>query len=75
MVWRHLPGIVGCLDDPVADHAIIRTWCLAQRARQDVKVVLSGDRRGRNLCRFSSLPERNEAVVTRWARDAGARQL
>lgn len=70
MVWRHLPEIVGCLDDPVADHAIIPTWFLAQRARQDVKVVLSGDRRGRNLCRFSSLPERNDAVGARCGRVA-----
>ena len=43
MVWRHLPEIVGCMDDPVADHAIIPTWFLAQRAQQDVKVVLSGE--------------------------------
>ena len=43
MVWRHLPEIVGCMDDPVADHAIIPTWFLAQRARQDVKMVLSGE--------------------------------
>ncbi len=43
MVWRHLPEIVCCMDDPVADHAIIPTWFLAQRARQDVKLVLSGE--------------------------------
>lgn len=43
MVWRHLPEIVGCMDDPAADYAIIPTWFLAQRARQDVKVVLSGE--------------------------------
>lgn len=43
MVWRHLPEIVGCMDDPVADQAIIPTWFLAQRARQDVKLVLSGE--------------------------------
>ncbi len=43
MVWRHLPEIVGCMDDPSADYAIIPTWFLAQRARQDVKVVLSGE--------------------------------
>ncbi|MDE2515447.1 MAG: asparagine synthase (glutamine-hydrolyzing), partial [Rhodospirillales bacterium] len=39
MVWRHLPEIVACLDDPAADYAIIPTWFLARRARQDVKVV------------------------------------
>ena len=43
MVWRHLPEIVACMDDPAADYAIIPTWFLAQRARKDVKVVLSGE--------------------------------
>ncbi len=43
MVWAHLPKIVACVDDPAADYAIIPTWFLAQRARQDVKVVLSGE--------------------------------
>src|SRR5579863_2623900 len=43
MVWQHLPEIVGCMDDPAADYAIIPTWFLARRARQDVKVVLSGE--------------------------------
>jgi len=43
MVWRHLPEIVACLDDPVADYAVIPTWLLARRARQDVKVILSGE--------------------------------
>ncbi len=42
-VWRHLPEIVACMDDPAADYAIIPTWFLARRARQDVKVVLSGE--------------------------------
>lgn len=43
MVWRDLPRIVGAMDDPAADYAIIPTWFLAQRARQEVKVVLSGE--------------------------------
>ncbi len=43
MVWRHLPEIVACMDDPAADYAIIPTWFLARRARQDVKVVLCGE--------------------------------
>jgi len=43
MVWRHLPEIVACMDDPVTDFAIIPTWFLAQRARAEVKVVLSGE--------------------------------
>jgi asparagine synthase (glutamine-hydrolysing) len=40
---RHLPEIVACMDDPAADYAIIPSWFLARRARQDVKVVLSGE--------------------------------
>ena len=40
---RHLPAIAACMDDPAADYAIIPTWLLARRARQDVKVVLSGE--------------------------------
>ncbi|MFC7475450.1 asparagine synthase (glutamine-hydrolyzing) [Dankookia sp. GCM10030260] len=43
MVWRELPRIVAAMDDPAADYAIIPTWFLAQRARQEVKVVLSGE--------------------------------
>ena len=43
MMWRHLPEIVACMDDPAADYAIIPTWFLAQRARRDVKVVLTGE--------------------------------
>ena len=43
MVWRHLPEIVGAMDDPTMDYAIIPTWFLARRARQDVKVVLTGE--------------------------------
>lgn len=42
-VWRHLPEIVGAMDDPAADYAAIPTWFLARRARQEVKVVLSGE--------------------------------
>jgi asparagine synthase (glutamine-hydrolysing) len=42
-VWRHLPEIVACMDDPAADYAIIPAWFLARRARADVKVVLSGE--------------------------------
>jgi asparagine synthase (glutamine-hydrolysing) len=43
MVWRDLPKIVACLDDPVADYATIPTWFLAQEAAREVKVVLSGE--------------------------------
>lgn len=40
---RHLPAIAACMDDPAADYAIIPTWLLARRARQDVKCVLAGE--------------------------------
>ena len=43
MVWQHLPAIVACMDDPAADYAIIPTWFLAQEARKEVTVVLSGE--------------------------------
>ena len=43
MAWRHLPEIVAGMDDPAADYAIIPTWFLARRAREEVKVVLSGE--------------------------------
>ncbi len=43
MAWKNLPKIVAAMDDPAADYAIIPTWFLARRARQDVKVVLSGE--------------------------------
>ncbi|MFT8885991.1 MAG: asparagine synthase (glutamine-hydrolyzing) [Acetobacter papayae] len=43
MVWRHLPEIVACMDDPATDYAIIPTWFLARRAAQDVRVILSGE--------------------------------
>ncbi|MBV8916156.1 MAG: asparagine synthase (glutamine-hydrolyzing), partial [Acetobacteraceae bacterium] len=43
MVWRHLPEIVACMDDPAADYAIIPSWFLARRVRADVKVVLCGE--------------------------------
>ncbi|MFT8243988.1 asparagine synthase (glutamine-hydrolyzing) [Roseomonas sp. BN140053] len=42
-VWRHLPQIVAAMDDPAADYAIVPTWFLARRAREEVKVVLSGE--------------------------------
>ncbi len=43
MVWEHLPEIVAAMDDPVADYAIIPSWFLARRAREEVKVILSGE--------------------------------
>ena len=41
--WSVLPEVVGAMDDPAADYAILPTYHLARRASQDVKVVLSGE--------------------------------
>lgn len=41
--WRLMPRIAAAVDDPAADYAILPTWMLAERAAQDVKVVLSGE--------------------------------
>ena len=40
--FARLPEICAALDDPVADYAIVPMFLLAERAAQDVKVVLSG---------------------------------
>jgi len=37
------PTVVAALDDPVADYAVLPTFKLAQEARKQVKVVLSGE--------------------------------
>jgi len=63
MVWQHLPEIVACMDDPAADYAIIPTWFLAQRARQDVKVVLSGEG-GDEI--FAGYPRYSSAMKPWW---------
>ncbi|MCB2107729.1 MAG: asparagine synthase (glutamine-hydrolyzing) [Rhodobacteraceae bacterium] len=41
--WRRLPAIAAAVDDPTADYAVIPTYLLAERARRDVKVVLTGE--------------------------------
>ena len=42
--WRTLPEIVGAVDDPAADYAILPTYALARVARQaGFKVILSGE--------------------------------
>ena len=75
MVWQHLPEIVACMDDPAADYAIIPTWFLARRARQDVKVVLSGEGGDEIFAGYPRYQQRHEAVVARRTHDVGARQL
>ena len=39
---RSLPGIVECLEEPIAASSIVPMYFVSQRARQDVKVVLVG---------------------------------
>jgi asparagine synthase (glutamine-hydrolysing) len=39
---RSLPGIVECLEEPVATASIVPMYFVSQRARQDVKVALIG---------------------------------
>src|SRR3989475_2768907 len=39
---RSLPGIVECLEEPVATSSIVPMYFVSQRARQDVKVALIG---------------------------------
>ncbi len=41
--WENLPEIAAAMDDPAADYAVIPTYLLAKRARQDVKVILTGE--------------------------------
>ena len=38
-----LPRIAAAIDDPTADYAILPSWALAERAAQDLKVVLCGE--------------------------------
>jgi asparagine synthase (glutamine-hydrolysing) len=39
---RALPGIVACLEEPIASSSIVPMYFVCQRARADVKVVLIG---------------------------------
>jgi asparagine synthase (glutamine-hydrolysing) len=41
--WKRLPRIVAAMDDPVADYAVIPSYLLAERAKHDVKVILTGE--------------------------------
>lgn len=41
--WRLLPAVAAALDDPIADYAAVPTFRLAEVAKRDVKVVLSGE--------------------------------
>jgi asparagine synthase (glutamine-hydrolysing) len=39
---RSLPGIVRCLEEPIATSSVVPMYFVSQRARQDVKVALIG---------------------------------
>lgn len=41
--WTLLPQVSAAMDDPAADYACLPTFKLAQRARQEVKVILAGE--------------------------------
>lgn len=41
--WARLPAIAAAMDDPVADYAVIPSFLLAERAKKDVKVILTGE--------------------------------
>ena len=41
--WSLLPAVAAAMDEPVADYACLPTFKLAQVARQEVKVILSGE--------------------------------
>jgi asparagine synthase (glutamine-hydrolysing) len=41
--WRVLPEAAWALDDPTADYAVLPTWKLAEAARADLTVVLTGE--------------------------------
>ncbi|MFT8675858.1 MAG: asparagine synthase (glutamine-hydrolyzing) [Acetobacter sp.] len=64
MVWRNLPAIVACMDDPVADYAIIPTWLLAREAAKDVRVILSGEGGDELFCGYG----RYRAAARPWWR-------
>jgi len=40
---NRLPAVVRAMDDPAADYACLPTFLLAERAAEDVKVVLTGE--------------------------------
>jgi asparagine synthase (glutamine-hydrolysing) len=41
--WRVLPQVAAAMDDPAADYATLPTYRLAEVAREELKVVLSGE--------------------------------
>ena len=62
MVWQHLPAIVACMDDPVADYAIIPTWFLTRHASREVGVIFSGEGGDELFCGYG----RYRAAIRPW---------
>ncbi len=62
MVWQHLPAIVACMDDPVADYAIIPTWFLARQASREVGIIFSGEGGDELFCGYG----RYRAAMRPW---------
>lgn len=62
----HVPGLAGVFDEPLADLAQVPNLLIAERARQDVTVVLSGD----GGDEFFGGYDRYWDVAAQWARAA-----
>ncbi len=72
--WRALPAIVATMDDPAADYAIVPTWFLARRAREQVKVVLSGEGGDEMLAGYGRYRTATRRLFPRRMRARGALQ-
>ena len=75
-VLEGVEELSGCLDEPIADSAILPTFLLARFARQSVKVVLSGEGAdelfaGYNRYKAAYLSERVGAIPG-WSRGLAA---
>jgi asparagine synthase (glutamine-hydrolysing) len=51
--WNNAPRVAAALDDPTTDPATIPTFALAEAARNQVKVVLSGEGGDEMFCGYS----------------------
>ena len=71
--WKSAPRIVAALDDPTTDAATIPTFALAQAARNQVTVVLSGEGGDEMFCGYSRYRRARwmGGALTRHARTRG----